>query len=65
MKPPNACTCRKVSNIINIAKLLNVSATLLVILREVLDKGWIYQDITEVCEPEYKCKTLSVKNVWF
>jgi len=42
--------------IINTVFLLHVSATLVAILREVYYKGWILQDITNVCEPMHKCK---------
>jgi len=26
--------------------------------------GWIFQDITKVCEPMYRHKMLSFKNAW-
>jgi hypothetical protein len=42
--------------------LLHVSATLVAILRQVHDKGWIYRDITKVCEPTRRCKMLSSNN---
>jgi len=44
--------------IINTGFLLHVSATLVAIVREVYYKGWILQDITNVCEPMHKCKIL-------
>jgi len=43
--------------IINIVYLQHVLATLLVILREVHDKGYT----TQVVEPMHKCETLSFK----
>ena len=45
---------------INTAFLLHVSVTLVAILREVYYKGWILQDITNVCEPMNKCKILKI-----
>ena len=37
----------------------------LVYLLHVCNRGWIYQDITEVCEPVHRCKILSFKKSWF
>jgi len=37
----------------------------IVYLIHVYNRGWIYQDITEVCEPVRGCKVLSFKNSWF
>ena len=62
-KPTNARI--KVSYIINIVILLHVSANLVAILSEVRYKGWIYRDVTKVCEPTHRCKILSFKNIWF
>jgi hypothetical protein len=44
--------------IINTIFLLHVSATLVALLREEYYKGWILQDIANVCEPVHKCKML-------
>jgi len=44
--------------------LLHVSATLVAILSEVCYKGWIYRDITKVCETRHRCKILNFKNIW-
>ena len=53
------------SYITNIVFLLPVSTSLVVILKEVPYKGWIYRDITKICEPKHRCKILSFKNIWF
>ena len=58
-KLTNAYSYVNVSYIINTAFLLHVSAALVAILEEVHHKGWIYQDITKVCEPICSCKILS------
>jgi len=63
-KSTNAHRCIELSYIINIVCILFVSATLVTIHREVHFKGWIYQVIM-VYEPNYRCKMLSFKNVWF
>ena len=54
----------KVSYIINIVYLLHVSATHVAILGEVHYKGWIYRDLTKVCEVMHSCKILSFKRTW-
>jgi hypothetical protein len=46
--------------IINTVFFLHVSATLVAILTEVCYKGWILQDITNICEPMHKCKLLRI-----
>ena len=54
-KPTNACKCIKVSNVIDMVFLLHVSTTLVAILREMYRKGWIYRDITKICEQMHRC----------
>ena len=49
-KPAHAQKCIKVFSVIDIVRLLHVSATVVAILREERYKGWIYRDITEVYE---------------
>ena len=51
--------------IVNIVSLELVSATQVVILREVRYKGWLQRDVTEVCEPVHGRKVPSFKNAWF
>ena len=55
----------KVSYIINIVYLLHVSATHVATLGEVHYKGWIYRDITKVCEIKHRCKILLFKRTWW
>jgi hypothetical protein len=45
--------------------LLQVSTTLVAINKEVPYKGWIYRDITKICELKHRCKILSFKNIGF
>ena len=44
--------------------LLQVSATHVAILGEVLYQGWAYRDITKVCELMHRCKILHFSRSW-
>jgi Fe2+ transport system protein B len=62
-KLTNALT--KVSYILNVVCLVHVSATLVAVLSKVCYKGWLYRDLTKVCEQTHRCKIPSFKNLWF
>jgi hypothetical protein len=49
---------RSLSYIVNVVCLRHVSATLVIIHREVHHKGSIYRDVTKVCESMHTCKIL-------
>ena len=59
-KSTNAYKRTRVAYIINIVRLLHVSATLLAILWGVYYKEFI----TKVYEPMHKCKMLNSNNIW-
>ena len=50
---------------INKVYLTRVSVTHVAILREVRYRRWKRRCNTKVCEPKYRCKILSFKNVYF
>jgi hypothetical protein len=56
---------KKAYYVIHTVYLIHVSATLVVILREVQYKGKIYRDITKLCELKQICTILSFNNTWF
>jgi hypothetical protein len=62
IREKNAHKCIKSSYVIHTVYLLHVSATLVVILREVQYKGRIRRDITKLCELTQICKILSFNN---
>ena len=58
-KPKMRINVQKVYNVINLVFLLHVSPTVVAILSEVHYKGWIYLDMTNVCEPVLRWEILS------
>jgi len=49
---------QKVYNAINLVFFLHVSPTVVAILSEVHYKGWLYLDMTNICEPVLRCEIL-------
>jgi len=56
---------KKAYYVIHTVHLSHVSATLVVILREMQYKGNVYRDITKLCELKQMRAILSFNNTWF